>query len=274
MNDFNGIIASMAASTPRNSNEYLAEDGCFRCKICRQPTRTKLHIPGFGDFEPSITCDCDKKAEAERKERERLEELDRKRRICFNQPAMRSWNFANDDRANPRLSDVMARYAEHFPQFLKEGKGLLLYGSVGTGKSYYAACIANRIIDKGYSAKMTNFATLTNDLSSMGEGKNAYIDDLGRYALLIIDDLGAERRSEYMQEIIFNIIDSRYRSGKPMIITTNLSGEEIRNPENTGYARIYDRLLGCCFPQEVSGPSRRKKELKDSFESMRSILGL
>ena len=97
---------------------------------------------------------------------------------------------------------------------------------------------------------------------------------MGRYALLIIDDLGAERKSEYMQEIIFNIIDSRCRSGKPMIITTNLSGDEIKNPDNTGYARIYDRLLGCCFPQEISGPSRRKKELRDSFGDMRAILGL
>ena len=40
------------------------------------------------------------------------------------------------------------------------------------------------------------------------------------------------------------------------------------------FARIYDRLLGCCFPQEISGPSRRKKELRDSFGDMRSILGL
>ena len=274
MSDFNGIVAGMAASAPRNSNEYLAEDGIFRCKICQQPTRTKLHIPGFGDFEPSITCDCDKQAEAARKERERQEELDRKRRICFNQPAMRAWSFEHDDRANAKLSDAMARYADHFPKFLKEGRGLLLFGSVGTGKSYYAACIANRVIDQGYSARMTNFATLTNDLSGMGEGKNRYIEDLGRYALLIIDDLGAERKSDYMQEIIFNIIDSRCRSGKPMIITTNLSGDEIKNPDNTGYARIYDRLLGCCFPQEISGPSRRKKELRDSFGDMRAILGL
>lgn len=274
MDDFNAVVAGMAASAPRNSNEFLAEDGVFRCKICKQPTRTKLHIPGFGDFEPSITCDCDKAAEAASKERKRLEEIDRKRRICFNQPTMRTWNFANDDRANPKLSDAMARYAEQFPRFLKEGKGLLLYGPVGTGKSYYAACIANRVIEQGYSAKMTNFATLTNDLGGMSEGKNRYIQELSGYALLIIDDLGAERKSEYMQELIFNIIDSRCRSGKPMIITTNLTGDEIKNPDNTGYARIYDRLLGCCFPQEIAGRSRRRKELRDSLEEMRTLLGL
>ena len=274
MDDFNGIVAGIAASTPRNINEYLAPDGVYRCRVCQQPTRTNIHIPGYGDFEPSITCDCDKAAEAARKERERLEEIDRKRRICFNQAAMRSWSFDNDDRSNAKLSEAMIRYAVNFPHFLKEGKGLLLFGPVGTGKSFYAACIANRVIEMGYSAKMTNFATLTNDLQGMNEGRNQYIEDLNRYGLLIIDDLGAERKSEYMQEMVFNIIDSRYRSGLPMIITTNLSSDELKKPENTSYARIYDRLLGCCFPQEITGPSRRKKELRESFGDMRAILGL
>ena len=274
MDDFNGIMAGIAASTPRNINEYLAPDGVYRCKVCQKPTRTKIHIPGYGDFEPSITCDCDKAEEMARKERERLEEIDRKRRICFGQAAMRSWSFENDDKSNAKLSEAMLRYSVNFPHFLKEGKGLLLFGPVGTGKSFFAACIANRVIDMGYAAKMTNFATLTNDLQGMNEGRNQYIEDLNRYALLIIDDLGAERKSEYMQEMVFNIIDSRCRSGLPMVITTNLSGEEIKKPENTGYARIYDRLLGCCFPQEITGPSRRKKELRDSFGDMRVILGL
>ena len=274
MSDFNGIIAGMAAASPRKENEYLAEDGIFRCKVCQQPTRTKLHIPGFGDFEPTITCDCDKAAEAARKERERQELIERRKRHCFSQSPMRSWCFENDDRKNRKLSDVMIKYADNFPRFLKEGKGLLLYGKVGTGKSFYAACIANRVIEQGYPAMMTNFATLTNDLGGMSEGKNRYIDELTRYPLLIIDDLGAERKSDYMQELIFNIVDSRCRSGKPMIVTTNLTGEEMRKPENPGNARIYDRLLGSCFPQEITGTSRRKEELRESFQSMRSLLGL
>lgn len=278
MNDFAEIVAGMAAATPRNINEYLAADGVYRCKVCQQPTRTTMNLNGR-IIHPSITCDCDKAAEAARKERERLEEIDRKRRVCFNQKAMRSWTFENDDRSNARLSDAMRNYADNFRQFMipktkLSGKGLLLYGPVGTGKSFYAACIANRVIDMGYSAKMTNFATLTNDLQGMNEGRNQYIEDLNRYALLIIDDLGAERKSEYMQEMVFNIIDSRYRSGLPMIITTNLSGDEIKKPENISYARIYDRLIERCRPLEVTGPSRRKKELRETFGDMQAIMGL
>jgi DNA replication protein DnaC len=54
------------------------------------------------------------------------------------------------------------------------------------------------------------------------EEKNAYISDLMRYPLLILDDFGMERQTEYALEQIFNVIDARYRSGKPLIITTNL----------------------------------------------------
>lgn len=273
MQDFNGILEGMAAAAPKNINEYLADDGIYRCRVCQKPTRTKINL-GRGEVEVPVTCDCDKALVTARKERERLEEIERKRRNCFNRAAMRAWSFENDDKSNAKLSEAMLRYAENFPLFLKKGKGLLLFGPVGTGKSFYAACIANRVIDMGYAAKMTNFATLTNDLQGMNEGRNRYIEDLNCYALLVIDDLGAERKSEYMQEMVTNIIDSRYSSGLPMIITTNLSSEEIKRPDNISFARIYDRLMERCFPQEITGPSRRKKELRDSFGDMRAILGL
>ena len=97
---------------------------------------------------------------------------------------------------------------------------------------------------------------------------------MNRYTLLIIDDLGAERSTEFAQEQVFNIIDARYRSGKPMIITTNLTAEEIKNPQEVGYARIYDRILERCFPIAVMGESRRRQEVKDSFADIKEKLGL
>lgn len=271
---FNDIIAEMARNTPRSVNEYLAGDGVYRCKKCNQPTRKELFIEGYGVINPSITCACDEAIFAARKERERQEEIEQRRRVCFNQPAMRKWTFENDDRKNARISDAMIRYSDNFPKFLKEGEGILIFGPVGTGKSFYAACIANRIIDQGYTALMTNFATLTNDLQGLNDGKNQYIEALNRYSLLIIDDLGAERKSEYMQEMVFNILDSRCCSGKPMIITTNLTGDEMKNPENIWLKRIYDRLMGCCYPLEVAGGSRRKGKLRETFGDMREMLGL
>ena len=128
MNELTGAVAALAKSSPRNSNEYLAQDGIYRCRICQEPTRTRISVPGFGDFEPSITCGCDRKKEEMRKLRQQEQALERMRKNCFGQSSMSAWCFENDDQATPKLSDAMEKYAENFKKFLAEGKGLLLYG--------------------------------------------------------------------------------------------------------------------------------------------------
>lgn len=121
---------------------------------------------------------------------------------------------------------------------------------------------------------MTNFARLTNQIQSTFEGKQELIDDLNRYALLIIDDLGAERKSEYMQEMVFNIIDARYRSGLPLIITTNLTIEEIKKTDDLTCRRIYDRIIERCFPIEMNGKSRRRQVINERYYGVKEKLGL
>ena len=77
---------------------------------------------------------------------------------------------------------------------------------------------------------MTNFALILNDLAASFEGRNEYISRLCRYPLLILDDFGMERGTEYGLEQVFNVIDSRYRSGKPLIVTTNLTLDRPAKP--------------------------------------------
>ena len=74
-----------------------------------------------------------------------------------------------------------------------ENIGLLLWGDVGTGKSFFAGCIANALMEKEIPVCMTNFARIINDLASRFEGRNEYIDRLFRYPLLILEDFGVER---------------------------------------------------------------------------------
>jgi DNA replication protein DnaC len=121
---------------------------------------------------------------------------------------------------------------------------------------------------------MTNFARLSNTLQGMWEGKQEYLDSLNRFPLLILDDLGAERKSEYMNEIVFNLIDSRYRAKLPLIVTTNLTSEELKNPADITNRRTYSRLLEMCIPLEVKGEDRRREKLKDSFKEMKELLGI
>ena len=150
---------------------------------------------------------------------------------------------------------------------------MLLYGPVGTGKSFYAACIANALIDKGIPAMMTSFPRILNTLNGIYD-KQAYINKLVSYPLLIIDDLGAERASEYMLENVYAIVDARYQTGLPLIVTTNIAISEIKEPSDLKYKRIYDRILEICHPIKIDGESRRRESVKENFMRHQQLLGL
>jgi len=66
---------------------------------------------------------------------------------------------------------------------------------------------------------------------------------------------------------------SRYRSQKPLIVTTNLPLNEIRHPQDTAHARIYDRILEMCVPISCIGASLRKENAQKELESMKSLIG-
>lgn len=268
-------IDAISARVPHPESEYMGEDGLLHCSKCHKKVQTVVYLPWLKESKTvRCICDCIKAERDADRERDCQAERERMRLRCFADTNMKSWSFDNDDRRNAKLSDAMMRYAEKFPDYRRNGKGLLLFGPVGTGKTYFAACIANRLIDNDYRVKMTNFAQLTNQLQGMFDGKQEYIDGLNRYDLLIIDDLGVERKSEFMQEMVFNIIDSRYRAGLPFIITTNLTADEIKKPQEVSFSRIYDRIIERCFPVKVEGESRRRIALKESFDDMKNELGL
>ena len=167
----------------------------------------------------------------------------------------------------------MKRYCANFAQFKEDGKGLILYGGVETGKTFIACCVANELIEKGYNVLATNFSRIVNTVWNE-QDKQAYFDKLNTFDLLVIDDLGAERNSDYMQEIVFNVIDSRDRAGLPVIITTNLTLDEMKAPADLTRQRIYSRVLKMCFPVEVSGIQRRREIVKRDYAPMKEILGL
>ena len=102
--------------------------------------------------------------------------------------------------------------------------------------------------------------------------QTACIDRLMEYPLLIIDDLGVERDTSYIAEQVYNIIDARYRSGRPMIITTNLSMQELENPGIWEKKRIYDRILECCTPLRVEGRNIRSIRRENNRELARKYL--
>ena len=118
---------------------------------------------------------------------------------------------------------------------------------------------------------MTNFNTILNDLFALQE-KEEYIQALSKYELLIIDDFGMERNTEYALENIFSVIDRRCFSERPLIITTNLSLTSMKQESDLLKKRIYDRVLQMCVPVKVDGESRRKKIASENLQIMKTII--
>ena len=172
---------------------------------------------------------------------------------------------------NPQTG-LARRYVEHWEDMRTDNIGCLFWGGVGTGKSYLAGCIANALMEKEIPVHMTNFALILNDLAASFEGHNEYISRLCRYPLLILDDFGMERGTEYGLEQVFNVIDSRYRSGKPLIVTTNLTLDDLRNPEDTAHSRIYDRLLSMCVPVRFTSDNFRQEAAQAKLERLKKLM--
>lgn len=272
-----GALEARAAQAIRaEEGDYIGEDGLLYCHKCHTKKQTEVNILG-NIRRPMCLCKCQAEKRAAEEEEYRRREFEQRvnelRRMGFPEADMRNWTFANDDLTNEKITKAAQRYVDNFSELRKSGKGLLLYGNTGTGKTYTACEIANALIDKGYPVLVTNFARILNTLQGTFE-KQEYIDSFNSFQLLVIDDLGIERDTAYAKEQVFNIIDSRYRSGLPMVITTNLTMEKIKNPEDIENRRIYDRILERCFPIEVSGSSRRRKAVREDYDDMKNLLGL
>ena len=225
-------LSDLIKPTQLREEEYLGEDGLIYCSKCHTPRQKRIEVAGKV-IEPRCMCACQTEdyvqREQERKHREFLDIVAKNRSIGLPDPGLRKHTFENDLGYNPKQIRMAKRYVQHWEEMQKNSTGLLLWGDVGTGKSFIAGCIANTLLDKGVPVIMTNFARLLNKLTDMYAGdRNAYIDSFKRYPLMIIDDLGIERNSEFAREQVFSIIDSRYRSQLPMIVTTNLNAEEMK----------------------------------------------
>ena len=258
-------------------DEYLdPESGLICCGKCCTPRQNRFELNGKR-YEPRCMCSCQKETyerqEQDRRHREFLDLVSRNRSVGLPDPELRKHTFSNDLGYNPEQMQKAKNYVQNWDTFRGKSMGLLLWGDVGTGKSYIVGCIANALLDKGVPVMMTNFARLLNRLTDMYSGdRNAYIDDLNRYPLLIIDDLGVERNSEFAREQVFSIIDSRYRSQLPMIVTTNLTLNELKNPEDLARARIYDRVMERCIPISVNDQNVRKLMAAENLATARQLL--
>ena len=153
-------------------DDYRNEDGLLVCGRCGTPKEMRLSTELLGGHTAivPIPCECMKRAEAERRERElaaeRKRKIERERTECFAGCAFfRGCTFDADDGRTPQIAAICKGYADTFSR--DDMNGLLLWGKVGTGKSFYASAIANRVIDLGFSALQTSVQDIVTHIESV-----------------------------------------------------------------------------------------------------------
>lgn len=252
--------------------DYRDESGVLICGKCGTRKEYVFEYPkGSGKiFRKACRCKCDDIAEAEYQQQRAKEKFDdrvkRLRKKGITNKRYREYTFANDNGSKSEITKQAKRYVEHWGEIKENNIGVLFYGSVGTGKSFFAACIANALIDKGVPVHIATLSELVR-LRTANYGKDDI--NLDEFDLLIIDDLGVENASP----TAYSIIDERYLSNKPLIITTNLTPSELKTPKTVEQKRIYDRVLEMCggVAIRIDGNSKRVEVAKQKREIANSI---
>lgn len=150
----------------------------------------------------------------------------------------------------------------------KDLVGLMLTGTVGNGKTHAAACIANELMENRKTVLTLSLAGYLSKLrEDFAEAEPEMLKRVKKVDLLIIDDFGTEKVTEWVLEKVFSLIDTRYRACKPLLMTTNLDMEDI---ELRFDMRISDRIKEMCFIHQVTEASRRGKETNDKFKKFLS----
>lgn len=277
---FGRYVQSVLDNAPPMEGDYLDEEGLLICGQCHTRRQAIIDFPSSpgGKMLVPVMCNCRKAAEqAEAEEKQRLKDMEalqklKKQSLMDSRLEEASFESFRVVKHNERQFRICKRYADAFDEMLSRNQGLLLFGGVGTGKTFAAACIANQLLGKRIPVVMTSFIRLLDSMQSFKEEDSLLINRLNKAKLLIIDDLGAERGTDFALEKVYSIIDSRYRAKLPIILTTNMSYDDMKKNADIRYARIYDRIFGSCYPLQFSGISWRKGEAVRRYEEMTSFL--
>lgn len=139
----------------------------------------------------------------------------------------------------------------------REKNGLILCGSYGTGKTHLAASIVNEATDQGISALFNTYIghleALKKEFNS--DDERTYLDKMYGVELLVLDDVGKERTTEWTESVMFDVINNRYENMRPILITTNLNAKQL---EDYFGGAVYSRLIEMCHMVVTHGKDHRR----------------
>ena len=257
---------------------HYEKSGHIYCRKCHTQIDGKaFEVKGYKKMICRNICKCEEEEKQKQEQRLRNQEIERLKSRCFIERSQWNYTFENlDEHTDKELIKKLKRYVDKFESMKEKNTGLIIYGGVGTGKTYLTCSIVNAIIEKYmYECKMMNFSQILNELQKGGFDldRNEYINHLTNKTLLVIDDFGIERDTDYALEQVYNIINARYQKQKPIIITTNLDYKEMEKAQdNIMLERIYSRILEICVPLKVDGTDKRKEKRNLKIEEAKEEL--
>jgi DNA replication protein DnaC len=238
------LIDNLNISVNTQPDDYT-ENGLIHCGKCKTPKQADV----FGTLRP-IMCECEqiayKQAAEDKANRIRQERITDRLKSSGIPTKYIGKTLQNIDKT-VQISgsvDVCQDYLDNWQKNKADGKGLFLYGSTGTGKTMLACIIGQELIKRGIAVKFISVYDILRRPQGFeyAEANEAFDEMVKTISLLIIDDLGVERTTPYAKEQVTAVLDMRYGSGLPMIVTSNLSNEELKTTKDMADGRIKSRI--------------------------------
>jgi DNA replication protein DnaC len=264
---FQQILNEAERNTLSLSSEDYEKDGLIYCGKCNTPKQA--YVEGFKRNMP-VACKC--KQERIRKEEEQRERFKKQQRIAelrkHSLLGTRYQDATFDNTITTHSTDFAKihsrckRYCEVADEVLRNGTGIYLFGTNGTGKSRLTACMGNELMLNNFTVLYTNFSEIARKLLK----DDKFLNQIAEIDFLFIDDFGTEKVTKgsedaWLQEKVFEVINTRYIEQKPIIFTANYSLKELI--EDRGMAkRSVDRIMEMCELMRLDGQSYRVTAMK------------
>ncbi|HTU87135.1 MAG TPA: ATP-binding protein [Solirubrobacteraceae bacterium] len=159
---------------------------------------------------------------------------------------------------DPAVVAAARRFAGAIDERLDAGRGLWLMGPVGTGKTTLAMLVSKAALEAGRSVAIYSLPRLLNEIRDTHRAARSHVELLDRLAavdLLHVDDVGAERTTDWVLEELYSIVNARYEDQRSMVITTNILDREELCEQIT--PRTVSRLTEMCDELPLLGHDRR-----------------
>ena len=167
-----------------------------------------------------------------------------------------------------RAFQAVKKYVDNFEEYMVSGTGLIISGNCGVGKTHLAAGISQELNSKGFSTIFGTLISLMDRIKktyNQGQDDSKIFYDYCNVDLLIIDDLGKEKVTEWLLEKFWSIVNHRYENNKPIVITSNyLSENELIqkfsiNCDSSIAESIVSRICEVCRGIRMNAPDYRRR---------------